>query len=122
MSPAPSLFSIIASAKRSVRRDAMIAVIAAIIAIIPAALVLAWLIGAPTGPSKLPFVIDVLAVALGLGVAFYVARRWLHRINERNIAAAAESHLGLSEGELQSVIEMQHEVPAGTSKALWQRT
>ena len=43
-------------------------------------------------------------------------------INERNIAASAETRLGLSEGELQGVIEMQNDVPAGTSKALWQRT
>jgi hypothetical protein len=122
MSPTPSLFSIITHAKQSVRRDALMAVVAGVVAIIPASLLLAWLIGAPNGPSSIPFIIDVLALAIAMGVAWFAGRRWLHRINERNIAAAAESRLGLSQGELQSVIEMQNDVPAGTSKALWQRS
>jgi hypothetical protein len=122
MSPTPSLLSIIADARRSVRRDAVIAITAGIAAIIPGALLIAWLTGAPTGASKLPLLIDVAALALAVGLALFATRRWLRRINNRNIAAAAESRLGFAEGELQGVIEMQNAVPDGTSKALWERT
>jgi hypothetical protein len=122
MSPTPSLRLIIGNARRSVRRDAYIALTAALVAIIPAALLIAWVMGAPTGPSKLPFVIDVAAVVLAVALAIFATRRWLARLNDRNIAAAAEDQLGFAQGELQSVIEMHDSVPAGTSKALWQRT
>ncbi|HEY0673059.1 MAG TPA: hypothetical protein VGD27_12355 [Longimicrobiales bacterium] len=122
MSPAPSLFAILSNARRSLRRDVLIASAAGMLAVIPAALLLAWLLGAPDSRSTAPFVIDVIALAALLAIAIFVARRWLTRINERNIAAAAETRLGLAEGELQSVIEMRNDVPAGTSKALWQRT
>ncbi|HEY0809065.1 MAG TPA: hypothetical protein VGD49_02845, partial [Longimicrobiales bacterium] len=64
MSPTPSLLSIIAGARRTVRRDALVAISAGIAAIIPAALLIAWLIGAPDGASKLPLFIDVVALAL----------------------------------------------------------
>jgi DNA repair exonuclease SbcCD ATPase subunit len=116
------LLSIIAGARRSVRRDAFIAISAGVAAIVPAALLIAWLAGAPEGASKLPLLIDLLALGLALALAFFATRRWLHRISNRNIAAAAESRLGFAEGELQSVIEMQNAVPVGTSKALWERT
>ncbi len=122
MSPTPSLLSIIAGARRTVRRDAFIAITAGMMAIIPGALLIAWLTGAPSGASKLPLLIDIAALALALALAFFATRRWLHRINNRNIAAAAESRLGFAEGELQGVIEMQNAVPEGTSKALWERT
>ncbi len=121
MSPAPSLQSIIAHARRALRRDMALAIGAGIAALIPATLLTAWLIGAPTGPSKAPFLIDALAIGLALAILGFAARRWLARINDRNVAAAAETRLGFAEGELQGVIEMQNDVPAGTSKALWQR-
>ena len=69
MSPTPSLLSIITGARRSVRRDAVIAITAGIAAIIPAALLIAWVVGAPTGASKLPLFIDVVALALALALA-----------------------------------------------------
>jgi hypothetical protein len=122
MSPTPSLSSIIGSARRSVRRDAYIALAAAIVAIIPAALLIAWVLGAPSGPSTAPFVIDVVALVAAIALAVFVTRRWVGRLNDRNIAAAAEDQLGFAQGELQGVIEMQDSVPAGTSKALWLRT
>ena len=122
MSPVPSLFTIIAGARRSVRRDAIIAIAAGVLAILPASLLIAWLIGAPRGASRLPLFIDVAALGLAVAIAFFATRRWLRRIDDRRIAAAAESRLGFAEGELQSVIEMRQDVPAGTSKALWLRT
>ena len=122
MSPTPSLFTIIAGARRSVRRDAIIAIAAGVLAVIPAALLIAWLFGAPRGASRLPLFIDMVALAAALALLFLATRRWLRRIDDKHIAAAAETRLGFAEGELQSVIEMEHAVPAGTSKALWQRT
>ncbi|HEY0303716.1 MAG TPA: hypothetical protein VGC44_02030, partial [Longimicrobiales bacterium] len=122
MSPTPSLLSIIAGARRTVRRDAIVAISAGIAAIIPGALLIAWLFGAPEGASKLPLFIDLIALGLAFALALFATRRWLHRINDHSIAAAAETRLGFSEGELRGVIEMQNSVPAGTSKALWERT
>ena len=122
MSPTPSLFTIITGARRSVRRDAIIASAAGVLAVIPAALLIAWLLGAPRGASRLPLLIDIVALAAALALFFLATRRWLRRIDDKHIAAAAETRLGFAEGELQSVIEMEHAVPAGTSKALWQRT
>jgi hypothetical protein len=122
MSPVPSLSAIISHARRAVRRDMFIAIGAGAVAVIPAAMLIAWLIGAPNGPSKTPFVIDTIAIALVVGLLVFALRRWAARIDDRNIAAAAESRLGFAEGELQGVIEMQNDVPAGTSKALWRRS
>ena len=122
MSPTPSLSSIIGVARRSVRRDAYIAIAAGLLAIVPAALLLAWLIGAPSGPSKVYFIIDVLAFALALALFTFATQRWVRRLSDKSIAAAAEAKLGMSEGELQSVIELQNAVPEGTSRTLWHRT
>ncbi len=122
MSPAPSLAGILSHARRSLRREVLIASAAGVIAVLPAALLLAWLMGAPAERSTTPFVIDVLAIAAVIGVIVFALRRWLASINERNIAAAAETKLGFAQGELQSVIEMQRDVPEGTSRALWQRS
>lgn len=122
MSPTPSLLSIISGARRSVHRDAVIAITAGIVAIVPAMLLVAWIFGAPQGASRLPLLIDVVALALAFFLAFGATRRWLRRINDRSIAAAAETRLGLAEGELQSVIELEQAVPLGTSRALWERT
>src|SRR5688572_1212304 len=122
MSPTPSLSSLIGKARRSVQRDAYIALVAAVVAIIPATLLIAWVVGAPSGPSRAPFVIDVLAIVAAVALGVYVMRRWVARFNDRHIAAAAENKLGFAEGELQGVIEMHDSVPVGTSKALWHRT
>lgn len=124
MTPAPGLGPIVDAARRRIRSITVIAIGAGIAAAIPAALLVAWLLANWRGwnaPSAAPLVLEVI-VALGAGVlAFLAVRRWLDPIDEARVAANTETQLGLASGELRGLLELERDVPAGTSPALVQR-
>ena len=109
---------------RRVRRDAIVAAAAAVLAVVPLALLLAWLLGgarAWAAPSVAPLLIDLAALALAGGLAFLLFRRWVHATDERRIAASTEAQLGLAPGALVGVLELTRDVPGGVSAALYRR-
>lgn len=119
MTEATPLRSIIAAARDAVRRDAAIATAVAVLAVVPAILLLAWLLSLATNIThRIPLALDALALALAAAIAFVAVRTWIRRITNRSVAASAESQFGFAEGELQGVLEMSDAAPAGTSRAL----
>ncbi|MGH7507654.1 MAG: DUF4175 family protein [Longimicrobiales bacterium] len=124
MSPAPSLSRLIDAARRAVRRDTAIAVLATAAAVLPVVLVFAWLFGgagAWLAPSPAPLILELLAVAAVGGVVFYAMRRWLRGLDEPDLAAESERRLGLPAGAVRGILELGRNIPVGTSPALFRR-
>jgi len=121
MSPAPNLGRLIDAARRSVRRDTLIAIVAAAVAVVPVVLVLAWIAGGWPAPSAGPLALEIGALAAMAAVVFFAMRRWLRGLDEPDLAADAERRLGLPAGAVRGVLELGRSVPAGTSPALFRR-
>ncbi|MGQ0813579.1 MAG: DUF4175 family protein [Gemmatimonadota bacterium] len=123
MSPSGSpLRSIIRTAREAVRRDAAIATVAAVLTVVPAVLLVAYLLGFATSITRtLPLTLDAIAIAMAIAIAITAFRRWISRVTDREIAASAETQLGFAEGELRGVLEMDEVAPAGTSQGLLRR-
>jgi hypothetical protein len=120
MTPAPaSLRSIIGTARHAVRRDAAIATALAVLMVLPAVLLVAWVVSLGIDIAhSLPLFLDALAVALATAIGVVAVKRWIGRVTDRAVAASAETQFGFAEGELQGVLEMNDSAPAGTSNAL----
>jgi hypothetical protein len=123
MSPSGiQLRSIIAAAQHAVRRDATVATVAAVLAVIPAVLLLAYGLSLATDISrKIPLALDIIAIVFAATIGIVLFRNWIRRITEREVAAHAEDRFGFAEGELRNVLEMGDAAPAGTSHALLRR-
>lgn len=112
--------------RRAVRRlriAGVLAVAAAVLAVIPATLLVAWAVGAgwgDRGPG--PLLLVVAGLAVSVAVAAILARRWVAAIDDEAVAAAAERARGLPEGSLRGVLELGRSFPAGVSRALFRRT
>ncbi|MGQ0562693.1 MAG: hypothetical protein ACT443_12565 [Gemmatimonadota bacterium] len=120
--PGSPLRSIIGVARAAVRRAAAIATIAAVLTVVPAVLLIAFLLSLATSMThRLPLALDIGALALAVAIGVSAFRRWILRITDREVAASAESRLGFAAGELRSVLEMGDDAPAGTSQALLRR-
>lgn len=114
-----ALRNIIGAARNAVRRDATVATIAAVVTVVPAVLLLAYLLSLATALThKLPLAIDLVAIALAIGIGVAGFRRWIARVTESEVAGSAEKKFGFAEGELRGVLEMNDGAPAGTSSAL----
>lgn len=124
MNPAPApLRSIIGAARKAVRRDAAIATALAVLMVLPAVLLVAWVLSLSTDIAhSLPLFLDAFAVALAVAIGVIAMRRWVRRVTDRAVAASAETQFGFAEGELQGVLEMKDAAPAGTSSALLRRS
>src|SRR5690606_35062894 len=91
-------------------------------AVVPLCLLVAWAFVGTRGwlaPSPAPLVLELVAAAAGLVIAFWVGRRWVAGVDERRIAAAAEARRGLPEGSVRGVLELSRSLPAGTSPSLY---
>lgn len=123
MSPvAAPLRSIIGAARTAVRRDALVATAVAVVAVIPAVLLVTWLLSLVTDIThRVPLMLDVFALVVATAIGVWAVRRWIDKVTDRAVAASAETQFGLSDGELQSVLEMSDRAPAGTSGALLRR-
>lgn len=111
------------AAVRRVRRDGILAAVLAVGAVVPLALLIAWLWGPGArvlrggGPLFLLF----LALAGGVALAVGLIRRWVRAVDEAAVAAAAERRRGLPQGSLQGVLELGRDLPPGASAALVRR-
>ncbi|HEX6024286.1 MAG TPA: hypothetical protein VFZ00_20020, partial [Solirubrobacter sp.] len=124
MTPAPDFLAIVEATRRRIRLSVLVAIAAAAAAAIPAALLVAWLLASWAGwraPSAAPLVLEIAAALLAGGVSYQAVRRWLRPLDAARVAANTESHLGLAEGELRALLELQQATPAGTSPALVRR-
>src|SRR5690606_19297347 len=93
-------------------------------AAIPAALLVAWLLASWAGwraPSAAPLVLEIVAALLAGGASYQAVRRWLRPLDAARVAASTESQLGLAEGELRALLELEQATPPGTSPALVRR-
>jgi hypothetical protein len=91
--------------------------------VLPAVLLVAWVLSLTIDIAhSLPLLIDAMAVALAAVIGVVAVKRWVRRVTDRSVAASAETHFGLAEGELQGVLEMNDSAPAGTSNALLRRS
>jgi hypothetical protein len=116
------LWSVVSAARRRVRRDALLATLGIVGAVVPVALVLAWGLGtrpAWSAPSPVPLVLEVVAGVVAGLLAWWLGRRWVGGINDDGIAAAAERWRGLPAGSVRGVLELSRELPAGVSPALY---
>lgn len=123
MSPSGmQLHAIIGAARHAVRRDATVATIAAVLAVVPAVLVFAYVLGLATDIShRLPLALDIVAMLAAITIGVFAFRKWIARVTDREVAANAEHQFGFAEGELSGVLEMGDAAPAGTSRALLRR-
>ena len=123
MSPRPpALAAIMSAARRLVHRRVARALLAAVAALIPLALGLAWLGGSRwLRPSPWPLLLDLAAIAAAIALFTWWRRVLRPRLDERAVAAAAEDRLGLPRGAVGGVLELQRALPAGTSVALARR-
>lgn len=123
MSPASHrLWRLLRAAERQVRLDAVLALAGSVLTAVPAMLVLAWLLGAAPGwmaPSPAPLLLELAAGGAALGLAAWMARRWLRGLDARRIAAAAEVRRALPPGSVRGVLELSRALPQGTSPALF---
>ncbi|HWV56458.1 MAG TPA: hypothetical protein VNZ57_03205 [Longimicrobiales bacterium] len=122
MSPAGQrLWSAIAAAHHRVRRDTLLAIIGLAAAVVPVVLVVAWLAGGGelwTAPSPAPLVLELVGLAVAIGIGAWAAKRWLAGLDEARIAAAAEARAGLPDGSVRGLLELRSNLPPGTSAAL----
>src|SRR5690606_30145114 len=82
----PLLSGLVDTARRVVRRDAVLAVALTTVAVVPVALVLAWLLGglpAWNEPGPWPLVLLVAAGIAATALAVIAARLWVRGIDEK---------------------------------------
>lgn len=119
-----SLRNLLDGVRRSLRRDTALAVLLGALCAIPAALLFTWLLGLvrPWNPSGFgPLLLDVMVVAAVAALVYLGVRRWIDALDETAVAADAESTAGIPAGAVRGVLELERELPAGTSAALAQR-
>ncbi len=123
MSPASQgLRATVAAARRRVLRDGAWAAAAAVAVVVPAVLVVAWLLGyadAWAAPSRAPLAVELVALAAAAALGGWLVRRWIVGYDEGRAAASAEQSLGLPAGSVRGVLELGRTVPDGTSSALF---
>lgn len=123
MSPSGrSIQGLLSRAVGRLRAEGALAVAIAVMALVPAGLILAWVVGGwgPRGAG--PLALWSVGVAAGLGLLALLGRRWVGGVDETSVAAAAERARRLPEGSLRGVLELGRELPAGASGALFRRS
>ncbi|HSJ05358.1 MAG TPA: hypothetical protein VK936_01565, partial [Longimicrobiales bacterium] len=109
---------------RTLRREALVAFVAAAAAVVPVLLLLSWLWSMTrpsSGSGPVPLLLDV-ATLCGMAATIILGVRWSRaRLNENAVAAAVERRAGMSEGSVRGVLELGRGVPAGTSAGLARR-
>lgn len=113
--------TVIGAAAAWLRRQLLLAALAAVGALLLSALVVAWLLGAArswTGTGPGPMLLDVAALLGVLALAGLARRRWFREASESRVAAAAEQARGLPAGSVRGVLELAGAVPRGTSAEL----
>jgi hypothetical protein len=121
MSPVPSVRSVIDGLQRTLRREASLAVLFAALAVVPAALLLASVVGMLRPwrqPDAGPLLIDLLALGAVAALLVVGVRRWIAALDESAVAADVERSTGMAEGAVRGVLELGRAVPEGTSAAL----
>ncbi|MHB1170518.1 MAG: hypothetical protein ACYC28_14670, partial [Longimicrobiales bacterium] len=126
MTPAAGsgLQNLVDATRRRIRGATVVAIVAGAVAAIPAALLVAWVLGSWAGwqaPSTAPLVLEIVAGLLAGGAAFLAVRRWLRPIDAAHVASSTETQLGLRNGELRTLLELEQATPPGTSPALIRR-
>jgi hypothetical protein len=125
VTPAPiPLRALLEGVRRTLRRDTVVAVVVAALCAIPAALLVAWIIGLVhtwRRPGFGPLLIDALIIGAAAAVAWLGTRHWLNALDEHAVAADAERTAGMREGTVRGVLELSRRVPAGTSAGLARR-
>ncbi len=121
MSPTgQAIRSAVAAAVRRVRRDGLLAAALVVLAVVPAALLvaLAWGPGGRIARGAGPLLFLALAAAVACVLAVWLGWRWVRAVDEGAVAAAAERHRGLAEGSLRGVLELGRQLSPGGSEAL----
>lgn len=125
MSPAGmTLRALIAAARRRLRRDTAIAILAAVLTVAPVVLLLSWLLAGVTvwsAPTWGPLILELVAVVAAVALVVWGLRRWSRGLDEPDVAATAEAKLGLPAGSVRGILELGRTVPGGTSAALFSR-
>jgi hypothetical protein len=125
VTPAPhSLRPLLDGVRRTLRRDTALALGLAVLCAVPAALVVAWLIGFVkpwSRPGFGPLLLDILVFAAAAAAIHFGMRRWLRTLDENAVAADAERTAGMREGTVRGVLELSRQVPEGTSAGLARR-
>ena len=114
--------------RRAVRRAvvrtrglAVAGVILAVLAAVPATLLLAWAAGGWTWRSG-PIVLLGAGTAIAVALAAGLTRRWVKSVTDHALARSAERAQGLPDGTLRGVLELGRDLPPGVSAALFRRT
>ncbi|MGH7500266.1 MAG: hypothetical protein ACREL7_00775 [Longimicrobiales bacterium] len=118
------LASLIDAARRRVRRDVRVAVVAAALLVVPALLAIAWVFAGGSlwaAPSPVPLILEGLGIALIGFVLVLAGRAWRRGAEERHLAATAEEKAGLPAGSVLGALELGRGVPKGTSPSLARR-
>ncbi len=111
----------IAAACQAVRRDGVLAMVAAAAVTLCVVAGLAIALGALAAwraPSALPLLLDIALIATLIAGGFYLRRRWLYAIDETRIAGEAERVVGLPAGAVRVALELIGALPPGASPAL----
>ena len=125
MTPTTSVLRpLLDSVRRALRRDASVAVLLVALSAVPLALLFAWLLGWVQpwrAPGVRPLLLDTAVLVAAVVALLWGVRRWIRTVDERAIATDVEERVGLTEGALRGVLELERSVPAGTSAALARR-
>jgi hypothetical protein len=112
--------------RRTVRRLRLLggaAVVAAVLAVVPLVMLAAWLVGERWGIRGAgPLSLLTAGTAVAAAAATVLTRRWISRVNQDVVAAAAERARGMPEGSLRGVLELGRSFPPGVSFALFRRS
>ena len=119
-----SLRTLLDGVRSTLRRDTRVTVALSALCAVPAALLLAWLLGLLrpwSRPGFGPLLLDGLVFAAAAALIFFGMRRWLDVLNERTVAADAERTAGIPEGTVLGALELSRSLPDGTSPSLARR-
>ena len=125
MTPAPrTLIQVLDGVRRALRRETALAVVFSALCAVPAALLIAWLLGLVRPwryPGFGPLALDVLVIGGAAALTYFGTRRWLGRLDESAVAADVERSAGMTQGSVRGALELSRTVPDGTSSALARR-
>ncbi len=122
MTTRTSLRAIVQDAGQILRRDAGLAVIAVACAVVPAILLVGWVVGGWGRPSFIPLVLEIVCLAGAVLFLVRARRRLHHTLDEGAVTRAAEERMSLPAGALRGALELDRSLPAGASAALAQRS
>lgn len=105
-----------------VRVDGAVAVALGVAALVPLALVVAFLGGGWSVQGLGPLTLWGLVTAVAVVGGAILGRRWIVAVDEGAIAAAAERARDIPDGALRGVLELGRELPHGASRALFERS